>query len=211
MWIWWVLATLTGFAVAGPVGHAVGHALGAASFWSVFTSVLMGGTGRGGAPHGGAIFGIGFGAVFGILSSIPQWFVLRRWAVRSAWWVPATAAGWTAAFAVDRALVWGVGGFPMGWVESGLAGGAQDGLLAGILVGIAQAIALGRQPIRPVWWIVLTTLGVAAGWITAWAVGDTVVPSLGSAAGAPIGLAAGGAVTGASTGIVLVRSRVASG
>ena len=89
--IWWVLASIVGWAVGSVVSDTVGDIVGEVWFDSVGLIVL--GTSIGGM----------------------QWLVLRRQVSWAGWWLVANIAGWTVGALVNLPLNLALGLFP-GWL-----------------------------------------------------------------------------------------------
>ncbi len=110
-WLWWVLASIVGFAVGGFVAIVV-------FVFVIFSAALD--------VVGGTLLSAVLGAVLGASLGIAQWLVLRRQVSRAGWWVLAN----TVAFAVGGTVAGAASG-PL-LVPLALAGyGANTG---GVLV-----------------------------------------------------------------------------
>ena len=89
--VWWVLASVVGWALGSVVSDTVGDVVGKVWFDSVGLIVL--------------------GASIGTM----QWLVLRRQVSWAGWWVVANIAGWTVGALVNLPLNLPLGLFP-GWL-----------------------------------------------------------------------------------------------
>ncbi|HEX9068560.1 MAG TPA: hypothetical protein VF807_07310 [Ktedonobacterales bacterium] len=89
---------------------------------------------------------------------------------------------WVAANTLGYALAWAAWerwSQPIGPLLSGMLGGsltlALYGATLGVGVSVAQALALGRQSVRPLWWIIATMLGFSVSFVVASWVGLAVI------------------------------------
>lgn len=131
-WLWWLLATVVGYAVGFLAGFVFGHFL-----------------------LGNVMLGIGVGAGVGGL----QWLVLRRVVPRSGWWMLSTVAGLTVALVLYAVLHFiSTYPFDLGW-PWGVFGWAIALFVAGALIGVWQQRILREQVGRPVWWVVASAVG----------------------------------------------------
>ncbi len=71
---WWIAATVGGW--------------GGGWMLAVFLFVLWG------EPVGEPVPGITFQVAWGVVLGLSQWGLLRRWARRAGWWIPAATVGW---------------------------------------------------------------------------------------------------------------------
>jgi len=145
-WALWLLATTLGFAISCIVALAGAALTGFALALGGFAGV------SGGFTLALALGGIAIGAMIGIL----QWLVIRRYLGSSGWWILASAAGSSAAFALGLAIVGASNG---AWVLGGIVGGA----LGGAAVGALQWLLLRKQVDgSQVWfWIVASAVAWA--------------------------------------------------
>jgi hypothetical protein len=113
---WWVLASITGFAV----GKALGDALAQADLGAVGLALS--------------------GAAIGTSLGIAQWVVLRRHVEQAAWWVLASVAAWAVGWSIIGVVGEAAGG------PTGMAYliGATGAAAAGIITGVAL-VRLLRQ------------------------------------------------------------------
>jgi hypothetical protein len=140
-----------------------------------------------GALANEALGNLAAGAVFGVM----QWLVLRRHMVEAGWWLPVTAASFTAGLSLDAAL-----GQTTMWP------------VTCTLTGFAQAAVWWRWVRQPIWW----AFAAMAGWL----VGIEVASLLGNEVPSVAGNLLAGLVNGAITGAMLVwllqrQSRPAAG
>jgi hypothetical protein len=106
----------------------------------------------------------------GALVGIVQWVVLRSLFPQAAWWILASALGWAASHILLSAAL-AVGDVTL------------SGAITGVTLGTAQWLALRRWVYLAGWWVVISTLGWAAGPV--------------------LGASLTGAVVGATTGLAL--------
>jgi hypothetical protein len=132
----WIGATVAGAIVAWGAGMAIGQNLGD----------QLGQLARGSPVLLAALIGL----VAGTLLSGVQWLVLRSVTGHAGWWVPAHAAGWSAAMVVAFA---GMGAIPDDatiavWIAGGGAVGLAMGVVAAAVSGLAliAAAAGGTRP-----------------------------------------------------------------
>ena len=116
--LWLVLTTIGGLAGLGLAAYLEGFAVVSGWLpWEIQTGIALTAAGA----------GMGFG----------QWLLLRRWVRQAAWWVPATALGQAAGWAMAGALSLELQAEPLIWVVSGLA----------------QWLLLQRWTYRAWWWL----------------------------------------------------------
>jgi hypothetical protein len=89
-------------------------------------------------------------AAAGLVIGSLQWVVLRQRVPQAGWWVPASAVGWAAGWAIVIALDPQEIGF-------------LTGTLLGATMGALQWLFLQRHFHRAGWWIVVSALGWTAG------------------------------------------------
>jgi hypothetical protein len=131
----WVLASSVGFGVGVLV--AVGMYI-----FEVYASII---------DLGGMVYPAVFGIVFGAPVGIAQWLVLRWDVTRAGWWVLASIVGLAVGMGVAEV------------VDSATdLGGAVVGAVVGASVGIAQWLVLRRQVARAGWWVLASSVGLAA-------------------------------------------------
>jgi len=110
---WWAPASTLGFAIALVTAVGVGMSLG-------------------GDPMAAPIL---MGVVFGVLSGIMPWLVLRRQVARAGWWVPAHLLGSLVGGALGiiafHAVIL-IGFYQFDWVAAGAMFGAGLGAITGI-------------------------------------------------------------------------------
>lgn len=183
-WDWrWTLASATGEGLGWLGAFATLNGLAA----------LVSPTGEAG------VFFLMGALVYGFLLGIVQWLAMRRY-LRSARWLPwtlATAAGGAMRWlilvlaALSLAQVLQAGALPAVVFVLGL------GALAGILVGVCQALVLRLYISRTSWWV----LSNAVAWIVIMPIWPLLFQFLTSViAGLVVG-----AITGALTSLTLVR------
>lgn len=130
MWLKWVLASTVGFVVG------IGGSLVASSTVSETIASV----------------------VFGAISGLVQWFLLRKIFRHSGWWILANVLGISLGFATTRIILW------TGQFE--LASNLGFGLL-GLMVGISQWLVLHKNFRKAGWWVLVSVVGwVAAGYAT---------------------------------------------
>ena len=127
---WWVLASTLGFAIAPIV--AIAGVMAVSQVMSLDGNPLA-------AP-------ILLGVLFGVLSAILPWLVLRRQLARAGWWVPAHLLGSLLGGAlgiVTFHAVSAIGYYDFRWAGAGAMFGAGLGAVTGITL-----VWLLRQPVR---------------------------------------------------------------
>ena len=125
---WWVLASTLGFALA-PIA-AIAGVMAISQIISLEENLLM-------AP-------ILLGVLFGVLSAIMPWLVLRRQLPRAGWWVPAQTLGSLVGGAMAIVAFHSVsliGFYEFVWA----AGGAMFGAGLGSITGIALVWLLNKS------------------------------------------------------------------
>ena len=179
-WLWWVLASTVGFAVAFVVLTLVAVAM------------IMGlGRFNLGSAEDQAVVGVVVGAVVGASVGIAQRLVLLRFLV--SWadsWVLASIVGWTVGLAMGLA----VGEAVSEAVAGGAVSGVVSGVVVGASVGIAQWLALRRQVHQAGWWVLASIVGWTV-WLAVGFFGLGFFTVL-EPAGFFVGFAVGGAITG---------------
>jgi hypothetical protein len=100
------------------------------------------------------------GALAGAVIGGTQWLVLRRLLPGAAWWIAATAVGQAVGLAVGAPLV-GYGTEPRDL--------AVQGVIAGLTIGVLQALVLRRGGVNGRWWAVAMPPLWATGWLVTWA------------------------------------------
>ena len=126
---WWVLASTLGFAIA-PIAAIAGV--------MAMSQVMS----LDGNPMAAPIL---LGVLFGVLSAIMPWLVLRPQVVRAGWWVPAHLLGSLAGGAlgiVTFHAVSAIGYYQLCWAAAGAMFGAGLGAITGITL-----VWLLRQPV----------------------------------------------------------------
>jgi hypothetical protein len=184
-WFFWVLATLAGLLVHWALFQASGvemEIISTLEDWIGSEGVKL-------RLFEFATYGA-LGLIDGAFLGLFQWVALRRRIKRSLNWIPATALG----FAIGLIAFWALfvlitgdqlpPGNPAEW---GFEVGLLRISLAGLVVGLAQALVLRRQVRRPGWWAPTFLLGMVSSWLVRWFVS--------------VGLAF--VVLGAVTGVVL--------
>ena len=130
---------------------AVATAIGAGIAWTLgmTPSVIMALTGpesSGGAevqgPEGLAFYALaaGLGLVAGPVLAVAQWWVLRDYLPRAAWWIPANALAWAVGMVI---VFWGTNFIPASGMTASIAAilvGCV--ILAGAAVGAIHGLAL---------------------------------------------------------------------
>jgi hypothetical protein len=126
---WWVLASALGFAIAPIV--AITGLMAVSQIMSLDGNPLV-------AP-------ILLGVLFGVVSGILPWFVLRRQLARAGWWVPAhllgSLLGGAMGIVAFHAVIL-IGFYQFDWAAAGAIFGAGLGAVTGITL-----VWLLRQPI----------------------------------------------------------------
>ncbi|MBD2496911.1 hypothetical protein [Nostoc sp. FACHB-280] len=151
VWGLWMLLTVIGFILGGFVGTGVG--LVAISIVSMFfpPSAL---------PYvaDGSI--VAAAVVAGVMIGIFQWFVLQRWFSNCLWWILASAFGWlgiafTIAFVMSTSW-WRVNQSLSLWDDRGaIASSVTSLIIAALVIGILQSLALRFTPSQAALWIVM--------------------------------------------------------
>jgi hypothetical protein len=100
------------------------------------------------------------GALAGAVIGGGQWLVLRRLLPSATWWIAATAVGQAAGLAV---------GAPLVGYETGPRDLAVQGAIAGLAIGIFQALVLRRGAADGRWWALASPPLWATGWLVTWA------------------------------------------
>jgi hypothetical protein len=106
---------------------------------------------------GAALIG---GALAGVVIGGGQWLILRRVLPGAAWWIAATAVGQAVGLAVGAPLV-GYGTEPRDL--------AVQGAIAGLAIGILQALVLRRGAADGRWWALASPALWVTGWLVTWA------------------------------------------
>jgi len=211
LWVWWILASMMGFAVGFALVMVVVEKV-----LYVDTSTLR----------------LVSWAVRGAVVGVAQWLVLRRRLKVSAWWILACAIGFAVVGIVSRIARLEIG-VPLVVFDNGPLGD-PDGItweiilivgliMSGVVGGIAQWLVL-RKPLRGAgWWILASVTGLAVGAAVSMNVGTAVsyvannlVPTtldmntylaVGTVVYALVDAVAGaviGVIYGAITGLILV-------
>jgi hypothetical protein len=126
---WWVLASTLGFAIA-PIAAIAGV--------MAMSQVMS----LDGNPMAAPIL---LGVLFGVLSAIMPWLVLRRQLARAGWWVPAHLLGSLVGGAMGIVAFHAVsliGFYQFDWAAAGAMFGAGLGAITGITL-----VWLLRQPV----------------------------------------------------------------
>ena len=154
VWLWWVLASMVGWAVGGYVGVAMGGGLSRGIIVTGYVGVTAGVT------------------VAGAL----QWLVLRRQVARAGWWVVTGIVSGAVVGILVVVLGWVVG--VVGRLVGGAAWGASWGpdwsaepggdvgfvvavAAGGTVLGVLQWLVLRRRVARAGWWVLASTAGWA--------------------------------------------------
>jgi hypothetical protein len=137
-WLWWVLASAMGAAIA----------LAAVPFVlrSIHSIVIV---------DEDRLFGILLAPMLGLFIGAMQWFVLRRHIPRAAWWVPASVAGYIAVL-ILAALSTNLG-------QAAIEGIADDVMLMSVLgtvVGVPQYLVLRKYFPKAQWWVLASAIGM---------------------------------------------------
>ncbi|MBD2596453.1 hypothetical protein H6G74_19260 [Nostoc spongiaeforme FACHB-130] len=150
VWGRWMLLTVIGFTLGGFVGTGVG--LLAISIVSMFfppsalPNIVVGGM-------------VAAAVVAGVVIGIFQWFVLQRWFTNCLWWILASAFGWLGiAFSIAFVMStsWGVGQTRSLWDNRGaIASSITALIIAALVMGILQSLALRFTPPQAALWIVM--------------------------------------------------------
>jgi hypothetical protein len=189
------LSTAIGFSAGRAISLAIGYAVDISKVWALS-------------------FVFGF-AIAGALVGLTQWLVLKTKIPQSSWWILASslggAVGSTVAVVVSNAVygavnlaLFGTLNLAVVWAVSGAVGGAMGGVAGGALVGFVQWLVLKGTIPRSGRWILVSSLGWAAGNAVAAAID---LPTLG-AVSSGLTWTLSGAVYGAITGRIFIeRSR----
>jgi len=124
--------------VGGLIGRSVAGLLSPDPWMSVFR---------------GAVIGLGMGSA--------QWFMLRRFFPRSAWWVVATMAGWAFAAVFNSVVTAGL--IFLFNINDQAVLTITDGIVSGFVMGISQWVYLRNHRTRAGWWIGGTVLSFMLG------------------------------------------------
>jgi len=136
-----------------PQGLAIvdTHGWGATAFWALAGAL------------GGAVAGAGAGWI-----QRPVISASAPWALQ---WIRGTSLGWAISGAACWGLSWIVDYAPIHVLGMSLTIGAETvGCLAGLGIGMGQWLILRRGTARAGWWVLISTLSWAVGWIAAWVV-----------------------------------------
>lgn len=129
-WLTWVLASTVGFGLGSVLGSAI----------LIFARV----------PDPPS-FPILFGAIFGVIGTLPQWQVIRRWTPEAGLWIPLSAV--TSALAVGTTAS----------MASSLSPDFNPFLIIagiyGLLGGFLQGLILEKHGVPIVGWIIVSLLG----------------------------------------------------
>jgi hypothetical protein len=181
---WWVLANVVGVLA----GHLVGS-LVCGILWRCPPA----------PPHGSIdcfiqdpiswmmVIGLAVGTFVGMA----EWFILRKYASRTRWWVAASILGWAIGLGIQEAL-----NSLLRQPIRNLNIEMMSGAIAGFIVGLTQWVVLRKIVYKAGWWILAMML---SGFLTFW----FNVPSA-IFVGSP-GLVCVGGLTGVITAITLVR------
>ncbi|MBD2452958.1 hypothetical protein H6G80_02435 [Nostoc sp. FACHB-87] len=150
VWGRWMLLTVIGFTLGGFFGTGVG--LLAISI----VSVLLPSSALPYVAYGGMVAAA---VVAGVVIGIFQWLVLQRWFTNCLWWILASAVSWlgiafTIAFVMST--TWGVPQTLSLWDNRGAIASSVTGLMiAALVMGILQSLALRFTPPQAALWIVM--------------------------------------------------------
>ena len=160
--IWWTLATTAGlvlfhlyfqYGLYGPLSSLLTSAGGSSASPTLFLLLLAEGAGE------------------GLLVGGAQWLVLRRYVRGALGWIVASLAGWMIFYAADFGyLVLTQRSAAVAQAAAGLGGTGALLLfeaLAGLMVGLAQGVALRRCGRRAWLWIGLAIVAQLAGFSVA--------------------------------------------
>ncbi|MBD2488202.1 hypothetical protein [Aulosira sp. FACHB-615] len=151
VWGRWMLLTVIGVTLGGFFGTGVG--LLAISI----VSVLLPSSALPYVAYGGMVAAA---VVAGVVIGIFQWFVLQRWFTNCLWWILASAFGWTGiAFTIAFVMStswWRVSQSLSLWDDRGAIASSVTGLIiAALVMGILQSLALRFTPPQAALWIVM--------------------------------------------------------
>ncbi|WP_413199918.1 hypothetical protein [Nostoc piscinale] len=150
VWGRWMLLTVIGVTLGGFFGTGVG--LLAISI----VSMLLPSSALPYVAYGGMVAAA---VVAGVVIGIFQWFVLQRWFTNCLWWILASAVSWlgiafTIAFVMST--TWGVPQTLSLWDNRGAIASSVTGLIiAALVMGILQSLALRFTPPQAALWIVM--------------------------------------------------------
>ncbi len=162
-WVQWVLAT-----VAGAIAYVIIVPLIVIPLMSAVALLAPAGPGPAAEPPVWlqlVLRAFGMGAL-GAAIGLAQWLVLRRVLGGAGWWVPATMVGYAALNAAG--WIWLLPVEPPPWLA-----GSSSFLLTGLVIGVAQWLALRGRVERAAWWIAISV----AGWALAFALTGLIVLS----------------------------------
>lgn len=166
LWLLWVAATLGGLVVDQSLFRGTGASQG------LIEIILAWGSGQGLAQNvidalGGAALGLIDGVILGAL----QWVGLRYVLRKAGHWVLATAFGTALALAAFYALL---GAFPGqllrgdGGAETLLWLGLLDGIMGGVIIGLAQWLALRGEVRDAIFWVPSMAVIIPAAFLVRW-------------------------------------------
>ncbi|OCQ96086.1 hypothetical protein BCD64_12075 [Nostoc sp. MBR 210] len=215
VWGRWMLLTVIGFIVGGVVGTGI-------AFVAIpLVGILLAFFPLPGAQVQGAIVYLLYGSTIaaavaaGVIIGISQWFVLQRWFTQKLWWILASTFGWAGiAFTMSVLTYTHVAG-PVGqpdgtflettlWDNRGAIASSVTGvLIAALVIGILQSLALRFKPPQAVLWTVMNIFVflIAAIMIILW------VRGAGGIFGIPVFFAAYSPVYAAISGVTLMQVR----
>ena len=194
----WIALTTLGLAGGLTIGLALGGPIGGVVGMILVTPVTM--------------------LLAGSLLGTAQWISLPRRLVSLRRWIPASAVGLGIGFTAGIVAVEFLGewltGAPVRFRTLGPLGRASGlvvvGLIAGLSLGVAQALAL-RHEASPRRWVLTTMAGIGIGLPAGGLVADAVFGGVATAVGFGTFLVVAGAVSGAITATAASRLSAASG
>ncbi|MBD2496909.1 hypothetical protein [Nostoc sp. FACHB-280] len=163
VWGRWMLLTVIGFILGGFVGTGVGLlAIGILNMLFTSFPLLL--------QNQNVMYGmyscvIAAAVAAGVVIGIFQWFVLQRWFTQRLWWILASAFGW-AGIALTIFILIFTTWWPVGtsletnlWNNRGAIASSVTGLIiAALVIGILQSLALRFTPPQAALWIVMNIL-----------------------------------------------------
>ncbi len=178
-WLLWLIASI--------VGTAAGIAI---MFWGIVPLINKSG------HIGSSLFDSIIGVVLGAFTGTAQWFILRKYIARVAWWPVITTCGWVLFWVLESSSILS----KLLGARSGIAfvADALHFTFLGLLVGVLQWLLLRKKVFAAGWWILASVVGTAFGAVVA----DSIALALGG--DSPLDFLTGSIIWALITGICMM-------